>query len=71
MGWFLLILVVLAAALGVLGAVLKLTAIVVLTIMLTVAILVTVGVLALRYGWWRATRDVERRLSGPRRDDRY
>ena len=40
MGWFILLLVVLAAAFGVLGAVLKLTAILVLTVLLTIAALI-------------------------------
>jgi hypothetical protein len=42
MGWVILLLVLLAAAFGVLGAVLKLTAILVLTILLTIAALVAV-----------------------------
>jgi hypothetical protein len=42
MAWVILLLIVLAAAFGVLGAVLKLTAILVLTILLTIAALVAV-----------------------------
>jgi len=42
MAWVILLLVLLAAAFGVLGAVLKLTAILVLTILLTIAALVAV-----------------------------
>jgi hypothetical protein len=45
MAWFLLIVVLIAAAFGVLGAVLKLTAILVLAILLTITLL---GALA----WW-------------------
>ena len=71
MGWFLLILVILAAAFGVLGAVIKATAFVVLTIMLTITVLITLGILAVRYGWWKANREIDRRLTASRRDDRY
>ena len=71
MGWFLLIVVLLGAAFGVLEFVVKATAIVVLTILLTIAVLGLVAVLAIRYGWWRLNRDVDRQLSSPRRDDRY
>lgn len=71
MGWLILILVLLAAAFGVLSAVIKVTAIVVFSILLTIAVVITLGVLALRYGWWKATKEMDRRLSAPRRDDRY
>jgi len=71
MGWFLLILILLAAAFGVLGAVIKATAFVVLTILLTIAVLITLGVLAVKYGWWKANKRLDRRLSTPGRDDRY
>jgi hypothetical protein len=42
MAWVILLLVLLAAAFGVLGAVLKLTAILVLTVLLTIAALVAI-----------------------------
>jgi hypothetical protein len=42
MAWVILLLVLLAAAFGVLGAVLKLTAILVLTVLLTIAALIAV-----------------------------
>lgn len=71
MGWFLLILVLLAAAFGVLGAVVKVTAVLVFSILLTIAVLIALSVLAVKYGWWKASKEVERRLSVPRRDDRY
>jgi hypothetical protein len=71
MGWVLLLLVLLAAAFGVLGAVIEATVFVVLTILLTVAVLITLGVLAVRYGWWKANRELNRRIAAPRRDDRY
>jgi hypothetical protein len=45
MAWFILILVLLAAAFGVLAAVLKLVAIFVLTMLLSIAVIVTVT-------WW-------------------
>ena len=53
MAWFLLIVVLIAAAFGVLGAVLKLTAVLVLTILLTIAIL---GALA----WWGFRSQIRR-----------
>lgn len=77
MGWFLFVLLVLAVAFGVAGAVLKATAFIVLTILATIAVLVLLVSLAVRYGWWRFTRDLERRAQPdggrlPRgRDDRY
>lgn len=71
MGWFLLILVLLAAAFGVLGAVIKVTAVIVFSILLTIAVLITLGVLAVKYGWWKTNKEAGRRLSVPRRDDRY
>lgn len=77
MGWFLFALLLLAVAFGVAGAVIKATAFIVLTILATVAVLVLAAVLAFRYAWWRAIRDLERpeRTSRtrtlPRRDDRY
>ena len=71
MGWFLLILVLLAAAFGVLGAVIKATVFVVVTIVLTVAVLITLGVLAARYGWWKVNKEIDHRIASHRRDDRY
>jgi hypothetical protein len=71
MAWLLLILVLLAAAFGVLGAVIKATAFIILTILLTIAVLITLGVLAVRYGWWKANKEIERRLPTAGRDDRY
>jgi hypothetical protein len=75
-GWFLLVLLLLAIAFGVAGAVVKATAFIVLTILATIAVLVLLATLAIRYGWWRATRDLRssgtpRRGISPTRDDRY
>ena len=53
MGWLLLILVLLAAAFGVLGVVLKLTAILVFTVLATTVILGAVG-------WWFFKRQARR-----------
>jgi uncharacterized membrane protein len=64
-------LVLLVAAFGVLGAVIKVTAVVVFSILLTIATLITLGVLAVKYGWWKANKQVDHPLSVPRRDDRY
>lgn len=77
MGWFLFLLLVLAVAFGVAGAVLKATVFIVLTILATIAVLGVLAMLAIRYGWWRFTRDLERRTQPdrgrfpPGRDDRY
>jgi peptidoglycan/LPS O-acetylase OafA/YrhL len=60
MGWFLLILVLLAAAFGVLGVVLKITAILVFTIVLSTVILVALG-------WWFFKRQARRFTSEFRR----
>ena len=53
MAWLILILVLLAAAFGILGAVLKLTAIIVLTIVLTVVVLSMIA-------WWAVKRQARR-----------
>jgi hypothetical protein len=87
MAWLLLLLVLLAAAFGVLGAVIKVTAFLVLTILLTVAILGAIawyGVKAQVRRWqheaavdggsqlWTWTRGSGRSHRDlPSRDDRY
>jgi Flp pilus assembly protein TadB len=53
MAWFLLILVLLAAAFGILGAVLKLTAIIVFTLVFSVVVLSMIG-------WWLVKRQLKR-----------
>jgi Kef-type K+ transport system membrane component KefB len=75
MGLLILVLLVLAAAFGVLGAVLKATVFLVLTVLLTVSVLAVVGWYALRWQVRRVTRDLvgrrdERDLPPPV-DDRY
>ena len=67
MGWFILILVLLAAAFGVLSLVVKTVLVIVLTIMLTVAILVAI----VWYTFKHQLRRVQRELEPPRHDDRY
>jgi hypothetical protein len=80
--WLLLILVLLAAAFGVLGAVIKVTAFLVLTILMTVAVLGTVAWYAVKSQVRRWDHDVATgwqgsRVSGreprdlPSHDDRY
>jgi hypothetical protein len=84
--WFLLILVLLAAAFGILGAVIKVTAFIVLTILLTVAVLGAVawyGVKAQVRRWqheaagnggsqlWTWTRGSGPSRDLPSHDDRY
>jgi hypothetical protein len=80
--WLLLILVLLAAAFGVLGAVIKVTAFLVLTILMTVAVLGVVAWYAVRSQVRRWEHDAAAGWQGPRvsgrgprdlpsHDDRY
>jgi len=62
MGWFLLFLVLIALAFGVLGVVIKATVIIVLTILFTIAALVLLAVLAFRHQANRVRRELERRF---------
>jgi hypothetical protein len=86
MGWLILVLVLLAAAFGVLGAVLKAVAFVVLTIVLSVVVLVAIGWYAVKHQARRMIADVDARMAEQRserfrrapetelprpRDDRY
>lgn len=85
MAWLILILVLLAAAFGVLGAVVKATAFIVLTILLTLAVLAALAWYALKGQLRRWQREVDRdhqlRVGGrrtrpaerglPSHDDRY
>jgi peptidoglycan/LPS O-acetylase OafA/YrhL len=86
MGWLILILVLLAAAFGILGAVLKAAAFVVLTVVLSVVLLATVGWYVVKHQARRLMTDVDRRIADerverfrqddggelpPPRDDRY
>ena len=58
MAWFLLIIVLIAAAFGVLGAVLKVTAVLVLTIVLTIVIVGVIAWFAFKR-WLARTQGVE------------
>lgn len=60
MAWLILILVLLAAAVGVLGAVIKAAAFLVLTVLLTIAVLLAVAWYALRHQLRRWQRDAGR-----------
>jgi hypothetical protein len=87
MAWFILIVVLLAAAFGVLGAVIKATAFIVLTILLTIAALGAIAVYAFRAQlrrWeragvggsshvrtWTWGRGPDRPRDLPSHDDRY
>jgi hypothetical protein len=57
--------------------VLKAAVFIVLTILATIALLGVLATLAIRFGWWRFTRDLQRRSQPdrgklpPARDDRY
>jgi uncharacterized protein (DUF58 family) len=66
-GLFIIVLVLLAAAFGVLSIVLKTVLVIVLTILLTVAILVAI----VWYAFKHQLRRVQRELEPPRHDDRY
>jgi hypothetical protein len=61
MGWFLLLLVLVALAFGVLGIVIKFTVVIVLTILFTIAVLVMLAVLAFRHQANKFRRELERR----------
>ncbi|MBI3648714.1 MAG: hypothetical protein HY240_08200 [Actinobacteria bacterium] len=62
MGWFLLLLVLIAVAFGILGAVIKATVFVVLTILFTITTLVVLAALAFRHQANKLRRQLERRL---------
>lgn len=75
MGWLILLLVLLAAAFGVLGAVLKVAAFVVLTALLSIVVLVAIGWYVVRYQARRFMSDLDARIAEgraepPRRDQR-
>ena len=71
MGWLILILVLLAAAFGVLGAVLKLTAILVLTVLLTIAVIGAIAWHSIRSQFRRWERSGSSRvwIGGPKASD--
>lgn len=71
MGWFLLFLVLIAAALGVLGLVVKATIFLVLTILMTVIVLGYVAFLIVRRQARRLQKEFEKRLQPPSQDYRY
>jgi uncharacterized protein (DUF58 family) len=85
MGWLILILVLLAAAFGVLGAVLKAAAFLALTVLLAIAVLVTIGWYVVKHQARKLTGELDARIADqrveryrrdegplpPPRDDRY
>jgi hypothetical protein len=71
MGWVLLFLVLVAAAFGVLGAVVKATIFFVLTIVMTVLVLAFIAYLLLKRQARRFEQDLNRRLQPPKQDYRY
>ncbi len=71
MGWVLLFLVLVAAALGVLGLVVKATLFLVLTILMTVIVLGYVAYLIVRRQAKRIQKEFEKRLQPPSQDYRY
>ncbi len=68
MGWFILILLLLAAAFGILAAVVKVVAFIVLTILLTIAVLVAIAWYVLKHQMRRIGSQL---TTPPGRDDRY
>jgi uncharacterized membrane-anchored protein len=71
MGWVLLFLVLIAAAFGVLGAVVKATVFLVLTIVMTVLVLGFIAYLMVKRQVRRSQQDLSRRLQPPKTDYRY
>ena len=86
MGWAILILVLLAAVFGILGAVLKAAAFIVLTVLLSIVLLAAVGWYVVKHQARRLMSDVDGRMADqrverfrrdddgelpPPRDDRY
>lgn len=72
--WLIVGILVLAAALGVLASVIKITAIIVLSLVLTLVLLIAAVVWVVRWRMYRFRRDVEewhRRGSGGGRGDLY
>jgi O-antigen/teichoic acid export membrane protein len=65
--WIILILLILAAAFGVLAAVVKATLVIVLSILLTIALLTAFAYYWVRYRMYRFRRDVERASGDPQR----
>ena len=71
MGWFLLFLVLIAAAFGVLGLVIKATVFVVLTVVMTVIVFGFILYLMLRRQAKRFDEDLNKRLEPPKQDYRF
>ena len=71
MGWVLLFLVLIAAAFGVLGLVIKATVFVVLTIVTTVFLLGYLAYLMLKHQARRLQHELDERLRPPSHDDRF
>lgn len=71
MGWLLLFLVLVAAAFGVLGLIVKAAVFIVLTVVLTVIALGYIAYLMLRRQARRFENDLNKRLQPPRHDPRY
>jgi hypothetical protein len=71
MGWVLLFLVLIAAAFGVLGAVVKATVFIILTIVMTVIVLGFIVYLMLKRQARQFEQDLNKRLQPPKQDYRY
>ena len=68
---FFLILLIIALALGILGAVIKLATFVVLTLIMVVTLLGVTGYLVFKWQLNKIARSLEKRLQPPSIDDRY
>ena len=74
MGWILLFLIVIAAAFGVLGLVVKATVFIVLTILMTLLVLGYIAYAMVRHQARKLTKEMDRRLppaQPPTQDYRY
>lgn len=71
MAWLILILVLIAAAFGILGAVIKAAVFLVLTIVTVILMFVAIGYWLVRHQISKANRTVHETPLPPPRDDRY
>jgi peptidoglycan/LPS O-acetylase OafA/YrhL len=71
MGWILLVLLLIAAAFGVLGLVVKATIFIVLTVVISTILLAYIVYALVKRQARKAAKDLDRRLQPPSQDYRY
>ena len=71
MPWVLLLLILIAAAFGVLGLVIKATVFVVLTLVMSAILLGCIAYLLVKRQVKKVSKDLDRRLQPPTQDNRY